>query len=80
MKIAGHELGENVGNTFRIQDGILSVRYDEYDSFRNKFGGLHYEKVFSDFRLKVEYRFVGEVTVGAPSWGYRDSGIQYHGW
>ena len=28
--------------------------------------------------VKVEYRFVGETTVGAPVWGYRDSGVQYH--
>jgi hypothetical protein len=26
----------------------------------------------------VEYRFVGETTVGAPVWGFRDSGVQYH--
>ena len=79
MKIAGFEVGENFGNTFRVEDGILSVGYDEYDSFNNRFGALYYDKVFSDYRLKVEYRFVGETTVGAPEWGFRDSGIQYHG-
>lgn len=79
MKISGYEPGENIGNTFRVEDGILSVRYDEYDSFNNKFGALHFKKAFSDFRLKVEYRFVGETAPGAPSWGFRDSGIQYHG-
>lgn len=78
MKIAGYEVGENFGNTFRVEDGILSVRYDQYDSFNNTFGALYYEKVFSDYRLKVEYRFVGETAVGAPEWGFRDSGIQYH--
>ena len=78
MKIAGFEMGENFGNTFRVNNGILSVRYDQYDSFNNKFGALYYDKVFSNYRLKVEYRFVGETAVGAPEWGYRDSGIQYH--
>lgn len=78
MKIAGYKLGENFGNTFRVEDGILSVRYNQYDSFRNRFGGLYYDKKFSNYRLKVEYRFVGETTVGAPSWGFRDAGIQYH--
>ncbi len=78
MKIVGLELGENFGNTFRVEDGILSVRYDAYDSFNNRFGALYYNKVFSDYRLKVEYRFVGETAAGAPEWGYRDSGIQYH--
>lgn len=78
MKIAGFEVGENFGNTFRVKDGILSVRYDQYDSFNNRFGALYYDKVLSDYRLKVEYRFVGETAVGAPEWGFRDSGIQYH--
>jgi hypothetical protein len=77
-KIAGYKLGDNYGNTFRVENGILSVRYNQYDSFDNKFGALYYNKKFSNYRLKVEYRFVGETTRGAPSWGFRDGGIQYH--
>jgi hypothetical protein len=76
-KIAGYKLGENFGNTFSVKDGILSTRYNAYDSFRNRFGALYYDKKFTNFRLKVEYRFVGETTPGAPSWGFRDGGIQY---
>lgn len=76
-KIAGYKAGENFGNTFRVENGILSVRYDAYDNFRNRFGALYYNKKFSNYRLKVEYRFVGDTTKGAPSWGYRDGGIQY---
>lgn len=78
-KFAGSPLGENFGNTFRVQDGILSVRYDQYDSFRNKFGALYLKEKYTNYRLKVEYRFVGETTPGAPVWGFRDGGIQYHG-
>ncbi|CAN5625824.1 DUF1080 domain-containing protein [soil metagenome] len=77
-KVAGHELGENFGNTFRVTDRILSTRYDQYDSFNNRFGALYYNKKFTNYRLKVEYRFVGNLTPGAPSWGFRDGGIQYH--
>jgi hypothetical protein len=77
-KISGYKAGENFGNTFRVEDGILSTRYDKYDSFSNRFGALYYDKKFTDYRLKVEYRFVGNTTPGAPSWGYRDGGIQYH--
>jgi hypothetical protein len=80
MKISGHPPGENFGNTFRVENGILSVRYDQYgDNFNNRFGALHYDKPFTNYRLKVEYRFVGETAPGAPSWGYRDSGVQFHG-
>src|SRR5215210_4054683 len=78
VKIAGYKAGENFGNTFRVENGILSTRYDQYDSFSNKFGALYYNKKFINYRLKVEYRFVGTLTPGAPSWGFRDGGIQYH--
>jgi hypothetical protein len=77
-KITGFPLGENFGNTFRVEKGILSIRYDKYDSFRNRFGALYYDKKFTNYRLKVEYRFVGNTTPGAPSWGFKDGGIQYH--
>ena len=77
-KFAGYNLGENFGNTFRVENGILSTRYNEYDSFRNRFGALYFNKPFTNYRLKVEYRFVGEITPGAPVWGFRDGGIQYH--
>jgi hypothetical protein len=77
-KIAGLKAGDNFGNTFRVHDGILSTRYDAYDSFRNRFGALFYAKKFSNYRLRVEYRFTGDTVAGAPSWGFRDGGIQYH--
>ncbi|MEO8109428.1 MAG: DUF1080 domain-containing protein [Ginsengibacter sp.] len=77
-KIAGYKLGDNFGNTFRVEDGILSTRYNAYDSFNKRFGALYYDKKFTNYRLKVEYRFTGNLTPGAPSWGFRDGGIQYH--
>lgn len=79
-KINGYPLGENFGNTFRVEDGLLRIRYDGYGSDLNdRFGTLYYNRKLSDYRLKVEYRFVGETAPGAPEWGYRDSGIQFHG-
>lgn len=77
-KIAGYKAGENFGNTFRVDSGILSTRYDAYGNFNNRFGALYYNKKFSNFRLKVEYRFVGDTVAGAPSWGYKDGGVQYY--
>ncbi|MDQ6763228.1 MAG: DUF1080 domain-containing protein [Bacteroidota bacterium] len=78
VKIAGYELGDNFGNTFRVENGILSTRYNAYDSFNKRFGALYYNKKFTNYRLKVEYRFIGNLTPGAPSWGFRDGGIQYY--
>lgn len=78
-KITGHPLGENFQNTFRAEKGILSVRYDQYKNFNNTFGALYYKKKFTNYRLRAEYRFIGETAPGGPSWGYRDSGVQYQG-
>lgn len=79
-KITGYEMGDNFGNTFRVEDGMIKVRYDEgYDSFDNRFGHLFYKDPFSHYRLRVEYRFVGDQCPGAPGWAYRNSGIMIHG-
>lgn len=78
-KFSGCPLGENFKNTFRVKDGILQVSYADYESFDNEFGHLFYRDSFSHYRLRVEYRFVGEQTPGGPSWGFRNSGIMIHG-
>jgi len=78
-KITGHELGENFGDTFRVEDGILKVRYDRYDGFGGQFGHLFYDGEYSSYRLRVEYRFVGEQIRGGPGWALRNSGMMLHG-
>jgi len=78
-KIAGYEVGENFGNTFRVEDGLLKVRYDAYDRFANRFGHLFHRGTFSHYVLAVEYRFVGEQVRDAPDWALRNSGMMVHG-
>jgi hypothetical protein len=78
-KIRGHEPGENFGNTFRVEDGILKVSYDAYETFEGRFGHLFYEQPFSSYVIRVEYRFVGEQVPGGPGWALRNSGIMIHG-
>jgi hypothetical protein len=78
-KITGYELGENFGNTFRVEDGVLKVAYDQYDAFDGRFGHLFYKDTFSRYLLRVEYRFVGEQLTGGPGWAVRNSGIMLHG-
>jgi len=78
-KIAKHELGDNFGNTFRVEDGLLKVRYDKYKSFDAQFGHLFYKQPYSYYRLVVEYRFVGEQAPGNPgAWALRNSGAMLH--
>jgi hypothetical protein len=78
-KIRYEELGEDPKNTFRVEDGLLKVRYDKYDGFGEAFGHLFYEKMYSHYRIRVEYRFVGEQCKGGPGWAIRNSGIMVHG-
>jgi Domain of Unknown Function (DUF1080) len=78
-KITGYELGENYGDTFRVEDGILKVAYDKYPKFDSKFGHLFFDRKFSNYRLRIEYRFVGDQCPGGPSWAFRNSGVMIHG-
>ena len=77
-KIAGYELGENVGQTFRVENGLLRVVYEGYTEFGGKFGHLFYKTPFSNYILRVEYRFVGQQTPGGPGWAFRNSGMMIH--
>ncbi len=77
-KITGHALGENFGNTFRVEDGLLEVRYDNYERFDNQFGHLFYREPFSNYHLLIEYRFVGEQLEGGADWAIRNSGVMLH--
>lgn len=78
VKIHHHEYNENFGNTFRVEDGIIKVRYDQYSDFNDQFGHLYYKTPFSYYHLKLEYRFVGELQKGAPDYTLRNSGVMFH--
>jgi hypothetical protein len=78
VKIKGYDLGVNYGNTFRVEDGILKVPYDQYSKFDGKFGHIFYKDKFSSYILRAEYRFVGEQTPGGPGWAFRNSGLMLH--
>lgn len=79
VKIRGYDMNDNFGNTFRVEDGVLKVAYDQYDEFADKFGHLFYKDSFSHYIIRVEYRFTGEQVKGGPSWAFRNSGIMIHG-
>lgn len=78
VKIHHHEVGENYGNTFRVEDGIIKIRYDEYGDFNDQFGHLYYKTPFSYYHLKFEYRFAGELQRGAPEYTLLNSGVMFH--
>lgn len=78
-KIKGYDLGVNFGDTFRVEDGLLKVVYDQYEKFDRRFGHLFYKEPFSRYVLRVEYRFVGDQISGGPGWALRNSGVMIHG-
>lgn len=78
VKINKHEVGENYGNTFRVEDGMMTVSYDGYDSFDEQYGHIFYKKPFSAYLLRLEYRFIGDQAKGGEGWAYRNSGAMLH--
>ncbi|HQK94772.1 MAG TPA: DUF1080 domain-containing protein, partial [Armatimonadota bacterium] len=54
------------------------VAYDEWDRFSGEFGHLFYKEPFSHYRLRIEYRFVGEQVTEGPGWALRNSGVMLH--
>jgi hypothetical protein len=77
-KFTGSAVGENYRDTFRVEDGRLVVSYEGYETFEGQFGHLFYAKKLSHYRLRLEYRFLGEQTPGAPDWALMNSGIMFH--
>lgn len=78
-KIRNYDVGVNFGNTFRVEDGMMKVRYDQYDKFDFKYGHIAYNTPYSYYVLRVEYRFVGEQANGGEGWAWRNSGAMLHG-
>lgn len=78
IKIRGHELNDNFHQTFGVDSGRLIVNYDEYEAFDETFGHIFYETPFSYYRVRAEYRFVGEQAPGGPGWATRNNGLMLH--
>lgn len=81
-KFAGYELGVNLHETFRVENGVLQVRYDRWPAFGGEFGHLFYRRrPFSRYLIAAEYRFVGDQVRGAGpglSWAIRNNGLMLH--
>jgi len=60
IKIKDHPLNENYKNTFRVEDSMLRVSYSDYGKFDNQFGHLYTQAPYSYYKLKLQYRFVGD--------------------
>ncbi len=77
-KIKGYALGENYGDTFRVENGNLKAAYDKYTTFDERYGHLFHRQKFSHYIIAAEYRFVGEQVAGGPDWALRNNGLMLH--
>ena len=71
-------VGENYLNTFRVEDSLLRVSYEKYDTFTNQFGHLFHEKKLSHYKIRSTYRFIGEQPPGGQDWAFRNNGLMFH--
>lgn len=79
VKIKGHPAGENYKNTFIVEDSCLKVNYAEYkDTFNNTFGHIFYNKEFSNYKLRLQYRFTGKQLSDGDGWAAANSGVMIH--
>ncbi len=78
IKIKGYPLGENICNTFRVENGALQVNYDRYNEFDKTFGHIFYKTPYSSYILKLQYRFIGNQIKGGEGWAERNSGVMIH--
>lgn len=79
IKIKGYPLDDNDKNTFRVVNGVMQVNYDEYNGiFNASYGHIFYKKEFSNYILKLQYRFTGEQIKDGAGWAKRNSGVMIH--
>lgn len=78
IKIAGLPLNDNYKNTFRVENGLLRIAYDQYKTFDGKYGHMYYKTPFSYYVVRFTYRFVGNQIPGGDSWNVRNSGVMVH--
>ncbi len=78
VKFTRHDLGVNLHDTIRVEEGLLKIRYDKWPGFNGEFGHAFYQRPFSYYRLAAEYRFVGEQVAGGPGWAQRNNGLMLH--
>jgi hypothetical protein len=78
IKITSLPMGQDYKNTFRVEDSMLRIAYDQYTTFDNKFGHLYYQTPYSYYLLRFQYRFTGNQTPGGADWNVRNSGVMVH--
>lgn len=80
VKTKGTPAGENPGNIFRVEDGLLTVSYADFEGkFKDQFGHIFIDRPFTNYHFRCEYRFIGEQIEGGPGWAYANNGAMLSG-
>lgn len=77
-KINGYKLGNNYNNTFRAEKGVIKISYSNYKNFTDQFGHLFYKTPFTNYKFRLQYRFIGKQLKGGQPWANKNSGIMLH--
>lgn len=79
-KFAGKALGDNYKNTFRVENGLLSVNYENYEKFDGEFGHLFYQTPYSHYILRATYRFLApQIPLEKNmTWALHNNGFMIH--
>ena len=78
IKFANQDLNVNHRNTFRVEDSMIRISYDQYDAFEDAYAHMYYKNPYSYYKLRFDYRFTGEQVKGGEGWNVRNSGIMLH--
>jgi hypothetical protein len=81
--IKGQPYKTDTLNTFRADPaaGVIRVTYESYPNgaFDGRFGLLYYDKFLTNYRVRVEYRFLEPQAKNPPGWGKNNSGLMLFG-
>ena len=66
-KITGYPAGENFGNTFRVENGVFKVSYDQYKEWGSRFGHIFYKDPFSSMNTAQVCRFDSHYLLRGPA-------------
>ena len=77
-KFTGYELGLNLKSTFRVENNLLTINYENWDEFNGEFGHLYYKDKFSHYKIRAKYKFFGNQLKNGPDWAYRNNGLMLH--
>ena len=77
-KITGLAAGEDPLGMFVVEDGAIRVSHANYSKFEGEFGHLFWKAPLGAYRIRLEYRLLGETLPGVKEWQASNSGLMFH--